>query len=192
MYCFPTAMFGSGGSDPLKVIPVKVVCPVKAADGGSGCGCAESGPRGLSEGVERSWERRGGGVTLSCHDAEGGMSGRSERRGESAGPDRSRTLDAASAAASSPGSRAEMPATVIVKPRATDHRSHRVPIGSSSLASLDEEETWSDTPLFRGGLNSARLCGRAPRGLCDRLLGDRNCHNSGFERNGRTLAIPPP
>jgi hypothetical protein len=40
-----------------------------------------------------------------------------------------------------------------------DHRSHRVPIGSSSLASLDEEETWSDTPLFRGGLNSARLCG---------------------------------
>jgi hypothetical protein len=106
--------------------------------------------------VERSWERRGGGVTLSCHDAEGGMSGRSERRGESAGPDRCRTLDAASAAASSPGCRAEMPATVIVKPRATDHRSHRVPIGSSSVASLGEEETGSDTPLFRGGLNSAR------------------------------------
>src|SRR5437763_1399690 len=102
MYCFPTAMFGSGGSDPLKVIPVKVVCPVKAADGGSGCGCAESGPRGVSEGAERSWERRGGGVTLSCHDAEGGMSGKCERRSNGASFTRDRGFESLFPSAVSP------------------------------------------------------------------------------------------
>src|ERR1700730_16442492 len=100
MYFCPAAMFGSGGSEPLKSMPVKVACPVKVGDGVGFCGCPGSGgPDFPSEAAGRGGKYCGSGVIFSCQDAVGGASGSSESRGDSTGPDRCPTTDAACAGA---------------------------------------------------------------------------------------------